>query len=184
MAPGEAAPHHATPAPHDAPIGDVAPRHEGPDEGLWASAETAPPGASAEPPAPASAGADAPAERGAPAWGGAELVPLAALALIAASFTAVLFLLVIELVAGFAISPLRAAIGVTVLPLAALAGAALRGPARARALAGALLCGGGAALAFLPEPGSRGRSCRRCWPAPAWAWPCRRSRGSCCPSAT
>jgi MFS family permease len=78
---------------------------------------------------------------------------LAALALTAAAFTAVLFLLVIELVAGFAISPLRAALGVSVLPLAALGAAALPGPADARALAGALLlAGGAAALAFLPEP--------------------------------
>ena len=71
----------------------------------------------------------------------------------AAAFTAVLFLLVIELVAGFAISPLRAALGVTILPLAALAAAAIPGPARPRALAGAvLLAGGAAALAFLPAP--------------------------------
>ena len=64
-----------------------------------------------------------------------------------------LFLLVIELVAGFAISPLRAALGVSILPLAALAAAAIPGPARARALAGAvLLAGGAAALAFLPAP--------------------------------
>ena len=84
----------------------------------------------------------------------APLGSLAALAFTAAAFTAVLFLLVIELVAGFAISPLRAALGVSVLPVAALAGAAIPGPARARALAGAvLLAGGAAALAFLPAPG-------------------------------
>ena len=71
----------------------------------------------------------------------------------AAAFTAVLFLLVIELVAGFAISPLRAALGVTILPLAALAAAVIPGSARPRALAGAvLLAGGAAALAFLPAP--------------------------------
>ncbi len=82
-----------------------------------------------------------------------SLSALAALALTAAAFTAVLFLLVIELVAGFAISPLRAAIGVSVLPVAALAAAAIPGPPRARALAGAvLLAGGAAALAFLPAP--------------------------------
>jgi hypothetical protein len=76
---------------------------------------------------------------------------LAALACTAAAFTAVLFLLVIELVAGFAMSPLRAALGVTVLPLAALAGAAVPGAARPKALAGAvLIAGGAAALAFLP----------------------------------
>jgi hypothetical protein len=58
---------------------------------------------------------------------------------------------VIELVAGFAMSPLRAALGVTVLPLAALAGAAVPGDARPKALSGAvLIAGGAAALAFLP----------------------------------
>ena len=78
---------------------------------------------------------------------------LAGLALTAAAFTAVLFLLVIELVAGFAISPLRAALGVSVLPLAALAALLIPGSQRARALAGAvLLTGGAAALAFLPAP--------------------------------
>ena len=62
-----------------------------------------------------------------------------------------LFLLVIELVAGFAMSPLRAALGVTILPLAALAGAAIPGQPRPKALAGAtLIAGGAAALAFLP----------------------------------
>jgi hypothetical protein len=84
----------------------------------------------------------------------AEPLPLAALAFTAAAFTAVLFLLVIELVAGFAVSPLRAALAVTVLPLAALGAATLKGPPQARALAGALLlAGGGAALALLPAPG-------------------------------
>jgi MFS family permease len=85
---------------------------------------------------------------GSPPW--RSLVPLA---LTAAAFTAVLFLLVLELVAGFAISPIRAALGVSILPLAALAGAAVPGAPRARGLAGAiLLAGGAAALAFLPAP--------------------------------
>ena len=83
----------------------------------------------------------------------ADRTALAGLALTAAAFTAVLFLLVIELVAGFAISPLRAALGVSVLPLAALAALLIPGPSGARALAGAvLLTGGAAALAFLPAP--------------------------------
>jgi Major Facilitator Superfamily len=83
----------------------------------------------------------------------ADRTELAGLALTAAAFTAVLFLLVIELVAGFAISPLRAALGVSILPLAALAALLIGGSNRARALAGAvLLTGGAAALAFLPAP--------------------------------
>jgi hypothetical protein len=58
---------------------------------------------------------------------------------------------VIELVAGFAMSPLEAALGVTILPLAALAGAAIAGEPKPKALAGAvLIAGGAAALAFLP----------------------------------
>ena len=83
----------------------------------------------------------------------ADRTELAGLALTAAAFTAVLFLLVIELVAGFAISPLRAALGVSILPLAALAALLIPGSKRARALAGSvLLTGGAAALAFLPAP--------------------------------
>jgi MFS family permease len=95
--------------------------------------------------------APAPREEHAPP---ADRTALAGLALTAAAFTAVLFLLVIELVAGFAISPLRAALGVSILPLAALAALLIPGPKRARGLAGAvLLTGGAAALAFLPAPG-------------------------------
>ncbi len=77
-----------------------------------------------------------------------------ALAFTSAAFTAVLFLLVLELVAGFALSPLHAAAGVTVLPIAALLGSLIRGAPVARAAAGAVLLAGGAvSLAFLPEPG-------------------------------
>jgi MFS family permease len=138
-------------APRDAP-----PRAAAPDAGLWSSGTSAPreaaDGAPARDAGLAAGGESAPRASG--ACGGAALVPLAALACTAAAFTAVLFLLVIELVAGFAISPLRAASAVTVLPLAALAAAALGGPPRARAPAGALLLSGGAAaLAFLPAPG-------------------------------
>ena len=116
-----------------------------PSAGLWAG------GAAAA----ASEKAAAPARAAPPRAGlGAELAALAALAFTAAAFTAVLFLLVIELVAGFAVSPLRAAVAVTLLPLAALGAATLTGPPGARALAGALLLSGGAAaLAFLPAPG-------------------------------
>ncbi len=77
----------------------------------------------------------------------------AALAFTSAAFTAVLFLLVLELVAGFALSPLTAAAGVTVLPIAALIASTVRGSAVARAAGGAvLLAGGAASLAFLPAP--------------------------------
>ena len=90
-----------------------------------------------------------------PIDGDTGLVPLAgaALAFTAAAFTAVLFLLVLELVAGFAISPLRAALGVSILPLAALAAAAIPGEPGGRGAGGAiLLVGGAGALAFLPAP--------------------------------
>jgi hypothetical protein len=78
--------------------------------------------------------------------------PAAALALISAALTAVLFLLVLLLVAGWSVSPLRAAVTVTVLPLAAVAGARIGGPPQVRAAAGAALVGGGVlALAWLPD---------------------------------
>jgi MFS family permease len=117
---------------------------------------TAPRAPAREDVAPGAAGGDgAPSRAG---WSPAAEVrfsPLAAaaLALVSAAFTAVLFLLVLELVTGFAISPLKAAAAVTVLPIAALAAGAVRGSPQARAAAGAvLLTGGAAALAFLPEP--------------------------------
>ena len=90
-----------------------------------------------------------------PATGPRAVEPrsLAALAFTAAAFTAVLFLLVIELVAGFAISPLRAALGVSVLPLAALAAAAIPGrPTRGRSAARCCSPAARRALAFLPAP--------------------------------
>jgi Major Facilitator Superfamily len=75
-----------------------------------------------------------------------------ALALVSASLTAVLFGLVLLLIAGWAVEPLAAAVTVTVLPLAALAGAQLRMEPRLRALAGCLVVGGGVlALAWLPS---------------------------------
>lgn len=80
--------------------------------------------------------------------------PAVALALVSAALTAVLFLLVLELVAGWSVEPLAAALAVSVLPVVALAGARLRaGDPRVRAAAGALLIAAGAAsLAFLPGP--------------------------------
>ena len=62
-----------------------------------------------------------------------------------------LFLLVLLLVAGWNVSPLSAALAVTVIPLAALAGARVPGDPRTRAAAGCALVGGGVlALAWLP----------------------------------
>jgi MFS transporter len=96
----------------------------------------------------------APAVRPAPApaaeerW---EAGPAAALALLSAALVGVLFLLVLLLVTGWSLTPLAAAVAVSVLPVAALAGARIRGPARVRAAAGAALVGGGVlALASLP----------------------------------
>ncbi|HKG38648.1 MAG TPA: MFS transporter [Conexibacter sp.] len=75
-----------------------------------------------------------------------------ALALVSASLTAVLFGLVLLLIAGWAIEPLAAAATVTVLPLAAIAGSRVRAAPHVRALAGCLLVGGGVlALAWLPS---------------------------------
>jgi hypothetical protein len=77
--------------------------------------------------------------------------PAAALGLVSASLSAVLFLLVLLLVAGWNVSPLGAAGAVTVIPLAALAGARIPGGAQTRAVAGCALVGGGVlALAWLP----------------------------------
>jgi predicted MFS family arabinose efflux permease len=96
------------------------------------------------------------------AWGAAEperpaLVrrvewrPAAALGLVSASLSAVLFLLVLLLVAGWNVSPLSAAAAVTVIPLAAVAGARIRGDPQTRAIVGCVLVGGGVlALAWLP----------------------------------
>jgi len=77
---------------------------------------------------------------------------LVALALVSASLSAVLFGLVLLVVAGWSKSPLSAAVALTVLPLGALAGALVRGPARARAVAGSVLIGSGVlSLAFIPQ---------------------------------
>jgi predicted MFS family arabinose efflux permease len=78
--------------------------------------------------------------------------PAIALALVSAALTAVLFLLVLLLVAGWDVSPLHAAATVTVIPAGALLGSRIGGPARARAAAGCALVGAGVlALAFLPD---------------------------------
>jgi MFS family permease len=175
---GEASREKAAPAPRDTrPAWGGEPRREQdattpPDAkpaeaGLWSRGEAVPAGATPSLSAPVSTQDTArvteidvgpPRRASAPRapldWSGVSVPSMAALAFTAASFTAVLFLLVIELVAGFAISPLRAALGVSVLPVAALAAAAIPGPPRAKALAGSvLLAGGAAALAFLPAAG-------------------------------
>jgi MFS family permease len=78
--------------------------------------------------------------------------PALALGLVSAALSAVLFLLVLLLVAGWAVSPLKAAGAVTVVPAAALAASRVGGDARWRAAAGCLLVGFGTlALAYLPD---------------------------------
>ena len=74
-----------------------------------------------------------------------------ALAALSAALTGVLFLLVLLLVSGWSLEPLAAAAAVSVLPLAAFAGARVRGDAALRASAGCALVGAGVlALAALP----------------------------------
>lgn len=92
----------------------------------------------------------APSERvGAARW---PLAPTLALALVSAALSAVLFLLVLLLVAGWSEQPLEAALFVTVIPVAAVAGSRISGPPLARAVAGCALAGGGVlALAWLPD---------------------------------
>jgi MFS family permease len=77
---------------------------------------------------------------------------LVALAAVSAALTAVLFLLVLLLVSGWSLEPLTAAAAVSVLPVAAFAGARVRAPAPVRASAGCALVGAGVlALAVLPD---------------------------------
>ncbi|MGN6188456.1 MAG: MFS transporter [Conexibacter sp.] len=99
-----------------------------------------------------------PAESSSPATGPARSTAktkpqdATALALVSGALTAVIFGLVLLLIAGWAVEPLAAAVTVTVLPLAALAGARIHAPPYPRALAGCLLVGGGVlALAWLPS---------------------------------
>ncbi len=78
-----------------------------------------------------------------------------ALAMVSAAIAAALFLLVLLLIEGWRLSPIGAAIVVSVMPLAALLGSRLgpvAGSARARAAAGAILVSGGlGGLALLPD---------------------------------
>ncbi|MBK5111162.1 MAG: MFS transporter [Thermoleophilia bacterium] len=77
-----------------------------------------------------------------------------ALALVSAAIAAALFLIVLLLIEGWLLSPIEAALVVTVLPLAALAGSRLGARVeseRLRAASGAILLAGGlAALGLLP----------------------------------
>jgi MFS family permease len=78
-----------------------------------------------------------------------------ALAMVSAAIAAALFLLVLLLIEGWRLSPIGAAIVVTVMPLAALLGSRIGvyvPSARARAAAGAILVSGGlGGLALLPS---------------------------------
>ncbi|HUC00271.1 MAG TPA: MFS transporter [Solirubrobacterales bacterium] len=78
-----------------------------------------------------------------------------ALAMVSAAIAAALFLLVLLLIEGWRLSPIGAAIVVSVMPLAALVGSRLGNyveSARARAAAGAILVSGGlGGLALLPS---------------------------------
>ncbi len=78
-----------------------------------------------------------------------------ALAMVSAAIAAALFLLVLLLIEGWRLSPIGAAIIVSMMPLAALVGSRLGGwvaDPRARAAAGAILLAGGlGALALLPK---------------------------------
>lgn len=77
--------------------------------------------------------------------------PLAALALLSAALTAVIFLVVLLLVAGWSVQPLAAAATVSVLPAAAIIASRFGGASDRRAAAGCMLVGAGVCcLALLP----------------------------------
>jgi Major Facilitator Superfamily len=104
-----------------------------------------------EPSVPLWTGPSAPAAAPASSAAGGRAGPLVALACLSAALTGVLFLLVLLLVSGWSLEPLAAAAAVSVLPVAALAGARVRGPVEVRASAGCALVGAGVlALAALP----------------------------------
>jgi MFS family permease len=89
------------------------------------------------------------------ATGRPHLLANLALAMVSAAIAGALFLLVLLLIEGWRLSPIGAAIVVSVMPLSALLGARASGwveSARARAAAGAILvCGGLGGLALLPK---------------------------------
>ena len=81
-----------------------------------------------------------------------DVLAAVALALLSGALTAVVFLLVLLLISGWSVEPIAAALAVSVLPVAAVAGSLIRGPAATRAVAGCVLVAGGiACLALLPE---------------------------------
>jgi hypothetical protein len=87
-----------------------------------------------------------------PGGGALRLGPAVAMTLVSAALTAVLFLLVLLLVAGWDVTPIAAAATVTVIPAGALVGARIGGDAQARAAAGCALVGAGVlAMAELPD---------------------------------
>jgi MFS family permease len=97
-------------------------------------------------PSPVWSWPDQPAPRGV-----AHARALIALAALSAALTGVLFLVVLLLISGWSLEPLAAAAVVSILPLAALAGLQVRGPASVRAAAGCgLVAGGVGACAWLP----------------------------------
>jgi hypothetical protein len=84
-------------------------------------------------------------------WGELVSVRALCLGLLSAALTGVLFLLVLLLVSGWALSPLAAAAVVSVLPAAAILGARIRWEPGTRAIVGSALVGAGVlSLAFLP----------------------------------
>ncbi len=81
----------------------------------------------------------------------APAAPMIALGLLSAALTAVIFLVVLLLVAGWSTEPLVAALAVSAVPAAAVVGSRVRGPPVTRAIAGCLLVSGGVGcLALLP----------------------------------
>ena len=77
--------------------------------------------------------------------------PLVVLGLVSGALTALLFGVVLLLVVGWAIRPLAASLAVSIVPVAALAGALVRGHPASRVAVGSGMIGGGiAALAFVP----------------------------------
>lgn len=94
---------------------------------------------------------DAPAARRPAADARLPLDRVIALALLSGALAAALFLTVLLLISGWSVEPLAAAAAVSIMPLAALASARIRGPAATRAAGGSLLVAAGtASLAFVP----------------------------------